>query len=155
MRGKRAKQRKVQPERKYGSLLVTKLIHGVMLHGKKDLARRIVYTAMEEGAEKLKLDPMDFLNGAINNVKPSMEVKARRVGGANYHIPVPVPPARQETLAIRWVVNAARNKSGMPMVERLKKELLDAYNGEGESVKKRDEMHRMAEANKAFAHFRW
>ena len=155
MRGKRAKKRPLVEDRKYGSTLMTRVIHSVMLHGKKDLARRIVYSAVEEGAEKLKLDPMEFLNGAINNIKPSMEVKSRRVGGANYHVPVPVNPERQETLAVRWLVSIARGKKGSPMREKLQRELLDAYNGEGEAVKKRDDMHRMAEANKAFAHFRW
>ena len=155
MRGKQAKKRKLEPDLKYKSPLVSRIINSVMLHGKKDLAKRIVYTAIEDAAAKVKMDPMDFLNSAINNVKPEMEVKARRVGGANYQVPIPVNPIRQETLAVRWIVNIARSKSGAPMSQRLTRELLDAYKKEGDAIKKKEDMHRMAEANKAFAHFRW
>ncbi len=155
MRGKQAKKRKLEPDLKYKSPLVSRIINSVMLHGKKDLAKRIVYTAIEDAAAKVKMDPMDFLNSAINNVKPEMEVKARRVGGANYQVPIPVNPIRQETLAVRWIVNIARSKSGSPMSQRLTRELLDAYKKEGDAIKKKEDMHRMAEANKAFAHFRW
>ena len=155
MRGKQAKTRKQEVDRKYKSALIARLINKVMQDGKKDLAEKIVYDALEEGSSKVKIDVEDFINQAVDNVRPALELRARRVGGSNYQIPIPVTPLRQETLAIRWIVDLARGKSGKPFKEILLDELLTAYNGEGEAVKKKMDVERMAEANKAFAHFRW
>jgi small subunit ribosomal protein S7 len=127
-----------------------------MQGGKKSLAERMVYAALEKGAEQVKEnDVVIFIEKAIDNVRPALEIKARRVGGANYQVPVPVTPRRQEALAIRWIVDVARNKSGKSFEETLMNELISAYNGEGDAVKKKLDTERMAEANKAFAHFRW
>ncbi|KUK77656.1 MAG: 30S ribosomal protein S7 [candidate division WS6 bacterium 34_10] len=155
MRGKKAKNREQEVDRKYKSPLIGRLINKVMQHGKKNRAEEIVYYALEEGASKSKVDVVDFMNQAIDNVRPALELRARRVGGSNYQIPIPVTPERQETLAIRWIVDLARNKSGQPFKELLLTELISAYKGEGEAVKKKNDVERMAEANKAFAHFRW
>jgi small subunit ribosomal protein S7 len=155
MRGKQAKSRKQKTDRKYNSPLIAKLISKVMQHGKKVLAEKTVYYAVEEGASKVKVDVEEFVTQAIDNVRPALELRARRVGGANYQVPIPVTPIRQETLAIRWIVDLARGKSGQPFEEILMKELLNAYNEEGEAVKRKLDVERMAEANKAFAHFRW
>lgn len=155
MRGKQAKTRKQEVDRKYKSPLIGRLINKVMQDGKKDLAEKIVYYALEEGASKVKVDVVEFVNQVVDNVRPALELRARRVGGSNYQIPIPVTPVRQETLAIRWIVDLARGKSGKPFKEILLEELLKAYNEEGEAVKKKMDVERMAEANKAFAHFRW
>lgn len=155
MRGKRAKKRKAQKDPRFNSELVARFTNKIMQHGKKGLAQKMFYDAMETGAEKVGADPMDFLNQAIDNIRPALELKARRVGGANYQVPVPVTPYRQETLAIRWVTDITRGQTGAAFSELLEKQLLDAYNGEGVAVKKREDVERMAEANKAFAHFRW
>lgn len=155
MRGKKAKNREQEVDRKYKSPLIGRLINKVMQHGKKNRAEEIVYYALEEGASKSKVDVVDFMNQAIDNVRPALELRARRVGGSNYQIPIPVTPERQETLAIRWIVDLARNKSGQPFKKLLLTELMSAYKGEGEAVKKKNDVERMAEANKAFAHFRW
>jgi small subunit ribosomal protein S7 len=155
MRGKKAKNKEQEVDRKYKSPLIGRLINKVMQHGKKNRAEEIVYYALEEGASKSKVDVIDFMNQAIDNVRPALELRARRVGGSNYQIPIPVTPVRQETLAIRWIVDLARNKSGQPFKELLLTELMSAYKGEGEAVKKKNDVERMAEANKAFAHFRW
>ncbi len=155
MRGKKAKNREQEVDRKYKSPLIGRLINKVMQHGKKNRAEEIVYYALEEGASQAKVDVVDFMNQAIDNVRPALELRARRVGGSNYQIPIPVTPERQETLAVRWIVDLARNKSGQPFKELLLTELMSAYNDEGEAVKKKNDVERMAEANKAFAHFRW
>jgi small subunit ribosomal protein S7 len=155
MRGKQAKSRKQKVDRKYNSPLIGRLISKVMQHGKKVLAEKTVYYAIEEGSSKVKVDVEEFVNQAIDNVRPALELRARRVGGANYQVPIPVTPIRQETLAIRWIVDLARSKSGKPFEQLLMEELVKAYNGEGEAVKKKLDVERMAEANKAFAHFRW
>jgi small subunit ribosomal protein S7 len=156
MRGKKAKKREAQPDFKYGSVLVSRLISKVMLHGKKTLAEKTVYTAIENGAQKVKeKDPAKFLDIAIGNVRPALEIRARRVGGANYQVPMPVTPRRQDTLAIRWIVELSRKKQGKDYMTLLTNELMDAYKGEGEAIKKKLDVEKMAEANKAFAHFRW
>lgn len=155
MRGKRATKRKLEADPRYESILVTRLIKKVMLHGKKKLAENIVYSVIEAGGKKTKLDPEKFLEEAIANIRPALEVKARRVGGANYHVPTPVIPVRQDTLAIRWIVDATRKKSGKSYDILLLQELLAAFNNEGDAMKKKLDVEKMAEANKAFAHFRW
>jgi small subunit ribosomal protein S7 len=155
MRGKKAKIRKEKVDRKYGSSLIERIITKVMQDGKKVLAENTVYYAIENGAKKVNVDVEEFVNKAVDNVRPALELRARRVGGANYNIPVPVTPVRQETLAVRWIVEFARAKSGKAFQEILMDELLSSYNGEGEAVKKKSDVERMAEANRAFAHFRW
>lgn len=147
-------QRKVNPDRKYNSSLVQRMIQKSMLDGKKQSAERSVYEAMELAAKKLKSDnPLEIFEKAIKNVYPSVEVKSRRVGGANYQIPFPVAGTRQQHLAYMWFVAAARARKGMPYSERLAAEIVDAYNGAGAAFKKKEDTHRMAEANRAFAHF--
>lgn len=147
-------QRQVQPDRKYNSQLVQRMINKSMLDGKKQLAERHVYDAMEIAAKKLKNDnPLEVFEKAIKNVYPQMEVKSRRVGGANYQIPFPVQGHRQQHLAYMWFVQAARARRGMPYDQRLAAEIVDAYNQAGAAFKKKEDTHRMAEANRAFAHF--
>jgi small subunit ribosomal protein S7 len=147
-------QRKLSPDRKYNSVLVQRLINKVMLDGKKQVAERAVYDAMEMAAKKLKAeDPAAVFEKAIKNIYPSLEVKSRRVGGANYQIPFPVQGHRQQHLAYMWFVQAARARKGMPMAERLAQEMVDAINQTGAAYKKKEDTHRMAEANRAFAHF--
>ena len=153
MRGKQAPKRHLTPDHKYGNVLITKLINYVMLDGKKTTAERIVYGAFDIIAEKTKENPMDVFDRAMKNITPSVEVKSRRVGGANYQIPTPVRGGRRHALAYRWILAAARSKKGKPMAERLAGELMDAANNEGTAVKKRQDVQRMAEANRAFAHF--
>ena len=137
------------------SVLVTRLINKVMLHGKRSIAEKIVYDAMESIAKKTGDDPLDTVKRAIDNVKPPLEVRSRRVGGATYQVPVEVKPSRATTLAMRWLVSFARQRREKTMSERLMNELLDASNGLGAAVKRREDTHKMAEANKAFAHYRW
>ncbi|HSE61168.1 MAG TPA: 30S ribosomal protein S7 [Candidatus Saccharimonadales bacterium] len=147
-------QRKLSPDRKYNSVLVQRLINKVMLDGKKQVAERAVYDAMAIAAKKLKSDdPLAVFEKAIKNVYPSLEVKSRRVGGANYQIPFPVQGNRQQHLAYMWFVQAARARKGMPMADRLAMEMVDAINQTGAAYKKKEDTHRMAEANRAFAHF--
>lgn len=156
MRGKRAKKREQKPDKKYGNAVISRLINKVMQDGKKSVAEDMVYKAIESGAEEVKEKDMSaFVDKAIDNVRPTLEIKARRVGGANYQVPMPVMPRRQETLAVRWIVDVARGKKGKSFEELLKIELVNAYKGEGDAVKKKIDTERMAEANKAFAHFRW
>lgn len=146
--------REVQPDRLYNSTQVTKLINRVMLDGKKQIAERLVYNGMQKAADKLKVqNPLEVFETAYKNVQPHLETRSRRVGGANYQIPFEVKGQRQQHLTIMWLVNAARARKGMSMEERLALELIDAYNGTGEAVKKKEDTHRMAEANRAFAHF--
>lgn len=155
MRGKRAPKRQTEPDTQYNSETVTKFINQVMLHGKKSIAQKMVYGAMEDAAAKLKKKPMEVLEQALANVKPSLEVRSRRVGGANYQIPMPVPEDRQEALAFRWIIGASRKRSGKDFQSMLAEELSNAFNGEGDAVRKKEDVEKMAEANKAFAHFRW
>ena len=148
-------KRDVLPDPVYGSKVVTKVINQVMLDGKKGTAQEIVYGAFDEIAAKTGQDPMEVFNKAISNLMPMLECKARRVGGSNYQVPMEVRPERRQTLAIRWLVLFARKLSERNMYQRLAGELLDAYNEQGNAFKRKEEMHRAAEANKAFAHFRW
>ena len=155
-RRNRAEVREVVSDPVYGSKVVTKVINQVMLDGKRSIAQKCVYGAMELAAKKLNAEPLDVFNKALENIKPVLEVKARRVGGSTYQVPMEIRPERRQTLAIRWFVANARKRSGeRNMNEKLAGELMDAYNNTGASIKKRDEMHRMAEANKAFAHYKW
>ena len=153
-RGKVPK-REVLPDPMYGSKVVTKLINQIMLDGEKSVAQRIVYDAFQQMGEKLSKDPMEIFQQALNNVMPTVEVKARRVGGANYQVPIEIRPERRQTLAIRWLVLNTRKRSEREMSKKLAAELMDAYNNTGATVKKKEDTHRMAEANKAFAHFRF
>jgi len=150
-----APKRPVHVDPVYGSPLVTSLINKVLLHGKRSTAERIVYGALEGLREKTGNDPVVTLKRALENVKPTLEVRSRRVGGATYQVPVEVRPGRSSTLALRWLVGYARARREKTMTERLMNELLDASNGLGASVKKREDTHKMAESNKAFAHYRW
>ena len=151
-----AVKRDVLPDPIYKSKVVTKLINQVMLSGKKGLAQRIVYGAFDIVKEKMGLDAMEVFTTALENIKPVLETKSRRVGGATYQVPMEIRPDRRQTLAIRWMVSFARKRSGeRGMDAKLAGEIMDAYNSTGASIKRRDEMHRMAEANKAFAHFKW
>ncbi|MCM1194569.1 MAG: 30S ribosomal protein S7 [Corallococcus sp.] len=148
-------KRDVLPDPVYGSKVVTKVINQVMQDGKKGTAQEIVYGAFDEIQSKTGQDPMEVFNKAINNLMPMLECKARRVGGANYQVPMEVRPERRQTLAIRWLVMFARKRNDRYMYLRLANELMDAYNEQGGAFKRKEEMHRSAEANKAFAHFRW
>lgn len=139
----------------YGSPLVTQLVNKILVDGKKSTAERIVYSALEMCREKTGTDPVNTLKKALDNVRPSLEVRSRRVGGATYQVPVEVRPGRATTLALRWIVAFSRQRREKTMAERLANELLDASNGLGASVKRREDTHKMAEANKAFAHYRW
>jgi small subunit ribosomal protein S7 len=154
-RKKRAEKRIKGTDPLYNSPVVSAIINKVLRKGKKTIAEKIVYDAMSFAAEKIGRPAMDVLTEAINNVKPIMEVKSRRVGGANYQVPIEVREDRAVTLAIKWIVEYAKDKKGKPMVEKLGSEFIDAYNKTGASIKKREDTHKMAEANKAFAHFRW
>ena len=155
MRKRRAVKRDVLPDALYKSKVVTKLINQIMLDGKKGTAQRIVYDAFEMIKEKTGEDAMTVFEKAMKNIKPALEVKSRRVGGANYQVPVEVKADRAQALAFRWLAQYARLRSGHSMAENLANEIIDASNGTGASVKKREDTHKMAEANKAFAHFRW
>ncbi len=149
-------KREVPPDPKYGSELVARFINRLMVDGKKSVARRIFYGAMELLQKKAKgEDPLQIFEKAVENVKPLLETRSRRVGGATYQVPVEVRPERQRTLAIRWIILAARERPEKTMVERLAGELWDAYNNRGAAIKKKEDTHRMAEANRAFAHYRW
>ena len=146
--------RQIPPDRVYNSVEVQRLINRVMLNGKKQLAEKLVYSAMQKAAERLKVDnPLDVFEQAYKNIQPHLETRSRRVGGANFQIPFEVKGQRQNHLTTMWLVQAARARKGMSMVDRLAAELQDAYNGQGAAVKKREDTHKMAEANRAFAHF--
>jgi len=155
MRGKRAKKRTIAKDRKYNDEIIGRLINKVMQGGRKSQAENLVYSAIESGAGKSKTPVIEFVHTAIDNIRPALEIKSRRVGGANYQVPVPVSPRRQETLAVRWIVDYARSKTGKSFDTLLEVEMLNAFNGEGDALKKKGDVERMAEANKAFAHFRW
>ena len=148
-------KRDVLPDPLYGSKIVTRLINNIMLDGKKGVAQKIVYDAFEIVKEKTSKDPVEVFEEAMNNIMPVLEVKARRVGGANYQVPIEVRPERRQTLGLRWLTSYARLRNERTMSERLANELMDAVNGTGGAVKKREDTHKMAEANKAFAHYRW
>ena len=148
-------KREVLPDPIYGSVLVTRLVNNIMLDGKKGVAQKVVYGAFDLIKEKTEKDPVEVFAQAMENVMPSLEVKARRVGGANYQVPMEVRPARRQTLALRWLTVYSRSRGERTMAERLAGELMDAANNTGNAVKKREDMHKQAEANKAFAHFRW
>ena len=148
-------KREVTPDPFYNDIVVTKLINSIMLDGKKGIAESIVYGALDYIGEKSNEESIDVFYKAMNNIMPVLEVKARRIGGATYQVPIEVRPERRETLGIRWLVTNARKRGEKTMTERLGKELLDASNGMGSTVKKREDTHKMAEANKAFAHYRW
>jgi len=155
-RRRRATHRPTVPDVRYNSALVTHLINVIMKSGKRTLAERIVYGAFERVSEKLqKGDPVDLLMGAMENARPKLEVKSRRVGGATYQVPVEISFERQESLALRWIVSAANGRKGIPMREAIAAEIIDAYNNTGSVVKKKEEMHKMAQANRAFSHYRW
>lgn len=146
--------REVHPDRLYNSVQVQKLINRVMLNGKKQIAERLVYGGMQKAADRLKVDnPLDVFEQAYKNIQPHLETRSRRVGGANYQIPFEVKGQRQNHLTTMWFVSAARARKGMSMLDRIAAELMDAYNGQGAAVKKREDTHKMAEANRAFAHF--
>ncbi len=148
-------KRDILPDPVYDDVVISKLINGVMLDGKKGIAQRIVYNALETVKETTGEDPIEVFYRALNNVMPVLEVKGRRIGGATYQVPMEVRPERRQTLGLRWIVRFSRTRGERSMEERLAKEILDAANGVGNSVKRKEEMHRAAEANKAFAHYRW
>jgi small subunit ribosomal protein S7 len=150
-----AEKREVLPDAKYGDRVLTKFMNNLMVDGKKSVAETIVYSALSRVESKLKRPPIDAFREALDNVKPSLEVRSRRVGGATYQVPVEVRPERREALAIRWLITAAKNRNENTMEERLAGELLDAVNSRGSAVKKREDTHKMADANKAFSHYRW
>ena len=150
-----AEKREVLPDAKYGDRVLTKFMNNLMVDGKKSVAERIVYSALERVEGRLKRSPVECFHEALDNVKPSLEVRSRRVGGATYQVPVEVRPERREALAIRWLITAAKNRNENTMEERLAAELADAVNGRGTAVKKREDTHKMADANKAFSHYRW
>ena len=148
-------KREILPDPVYNSVLVTKLVNSIMLDGKKGVAQKVVYGAFDIVKEKTGKEPLEVFQAALENIMPSLEVKARRVGGATYQVPIEVRPARRQTLGLRWLTNYTRARGEKTMKEKLAGEIMDAANNTGASVKKREETHRMAESNKAFAHFRW
>ena len=151
----RAEKREINPDPKFGDLVITKFMNAVMMHGKKSAAESIVYGALDQVHDKTKQEPVAVFHQALDNVAPHVEVRSRRVGGATYQVPVDVRPERRQALAIRWLITAARNRNETTMVDRLSGELMDAANNRGTAVKKREDTHKMAEANRAFAHYRW
>lgn len=151
----RAEKREVLPDPKFGDLVLSKFMNQIMIDGKKSTAERIVYGALDVVEARAKRDPIELFHDALDNVSPAVEVRSRRVGGATYQVPVEVRPERRQALAIRWLVAAARGRNENTMRERLAGEMLDASNGRGTAVKKREDTHRMAEANRAFSHYRW
>ena len=151
----RAERRELLPDPKFGSLTVSRFMNSVMKQGKKSVAEKIVYGALDQIEGKIKQSPVAVFEHALGNVAPAIEVRSRRVGGATYQVPVEVRPERRTTLAIRWIIDAARERNEKTMVDKLSGELLDASNNRGNAVKKREDTHRMAEANRAFSHYRW
>jgi small subunit ribosomal protein S7 len=151
----RAEKREVIPDAKYGDVILAKFMNSIMYEGKKSVAEQIVYGAFDAIEGKSKQEPLPLFKQALENVAPAIEVRSRRVGGATYQVPVEVRPERRQALAIRWIITAARGRNDKTMVDRLSAELLDAANNRGNAVKKREDTHRMAEANRAFAHYRW
>ncbi len=151
----RAEKRQVIPDAKYGDEVLSKFMNSLMLHGKKSTAESILYGALDTIEAKLSREPVSCFHEALENIMPAVEVRSRRVGGATYQVPVEVRPERKQALAIRWLISAARGRGENTMVERLSGELMDALNNRGSAVKKREDTHRMAEANRAFSHYRW
>mgnify|MGYP001792971219 CR=1 FL=1 len=151
----RAEKREVLPDAKFGDRVLTKFMNNLMYDGKKSVAESIVYGALDRAEQKARREPVEAFHEALDNIKPAVEVRSRRVGGATYQVPVEVRPERREALAIRWLITAARSRNENTMEERLAGELLDAVNGRGSAVKKREDTHKMADANKAFSHYRW
>jgi small subunit ribosomal protein S7 len=151
----RAEKREINPDPKFGDLVITKFMNAIMYDGKKSIAESIVYGALDAAKIKSKQEPVVLFHQALGNVSPHLEVRSRRVGGATYQVPVDVRPERRQALAIRWLINAARGRNETTMIDRLSGELLDAANNRGSAVKKREDTHRMADANRAFAHYRW
>ena len=150
-----AEKREVLPDAKYGDRVLTKFMNNLMVDGKKSVAEKIVYNALDRVQGRLKREPIEVFHEAMDNVKPTVEVRSRRVGGATYQVPVEVRPIRREALAIRWLIDAAKKRNENTMEERLAGELADAVNNRGTAVKKREDTHKMADANKAFSHYRW
>ncbi|MBP5787854.1 MAG: 30S ribosomal protein S7 [Kiritimatiellae bacterium] len=155
MRRRKAEVREFAPDARYGSELVTHLINMIMSRGKKSTAQRTVYGALDQLKEQTGEEPLAVFQQALENIKPKVEVKSRRIGGATYQVPVEVPAVRQTSLALRWVLDYSRGRKGASMQKALAQEILDAYKGQGNAIKKRDDTHKMAAANKAFAHYRW
>ena len=151
----RAEKREINPDPKFGDVVLSKFMNSIMLDGKKSVAERIVYGALDQVEEKAKVEPLGMFHSALENIAPQVEVRSRRVGGATYQVPVEVRAERRQALAIRWLIAAARNRNETTMVERLSSELMDAANNRGAAVKKREDTHKMAEANRAFSHYRW
>jgi small subunit ribosomal protein S7 len=151
----RAEKRDIIPDPKFGDVVLTKFMNSVMKHGKKSAAERIVYGAFDQMEAKAKQNPVEMFHQALENVMPTLEVRSRRVGGATYQVPIEVRTERRQALAIRWIITAARGRGENTMIERLSGELMDAANNRGTAVKKREDTHRMAEANRAFSHYRW
>ena len=154
-RRRRPEKREILPDPKFGDQVLSKFMNNLMLDGKKSVAESIVYGALETVESKAKSDPIALFHDALNNVKPQVEVRSRRVGGATYQVPVEVRPSRRQAVGIRWLISAARDRNEKTMTERLSAELLDASNNRGNAVKKREDTHKMAEANRAFSHYRW
>jgi small subunit ribosomal protein S7 len=154
-RRRAAAKREILPDPKFGDITISKFTNGLMRAGKKSVAEQIIYGALDLMERKARQDPLKLFHEAIDNVKPALEVRSRRVGGATYQVPVEVRPARRQSLAIRWIIGVSNKRSENTMMERLAGELLDAANNRGAAVKKREDTHRMAEANKAFSHYRW
>ncbi|PIT68524.1 30S ribosomal protein S7 [Bartonella tribocorum] len=151
----RAEKREINPDPKFGDLVIMKFMNAIMFDGKKSVAERIVYGALDSVEKRVKTDPVDLFHRALENVAPHVEVRSRRIGGATYQVPTDVRPDRRQALAIRWLIAAARGRNETTMIERLSGELMDAANNRGSAVKKREDVHRMAEANRAFSHYRW
>ena len=154
-RRRKAEKREILPDAKFGDIVLTKFMNNLMRAGKKSAAESIVYGALDRVEGRVKADPVKLFHEALGNVKPEVEVRSRRVGGATYQVPVEVRPERREALAIRWLIDASRKRNENTMEERLAAELMDAVNGRGTAVKKREDTHKMADANKAFSHYRW
>jgi len=154
-RKKRAPKRIFYPDAKFGSLILAKFTNFLMYDGKKTTAERIIYNALDKIKDKTKEDPIKVFNDAVNNIRPNLEVRSRRVGGATYQVPVEVKTKRSQTLALRWLLDATRKRKNKTMSDKLMNELIDAYQKKGSAIKKREDTHKMAESNKAFAHFRW
>lgn len=155
-RRRRATKREMTPDPIFNSYVLSKFINKLMQDGKKSIARRIVYNALDKFAQKIKAeDPVAAFEQALENAKPSLEVKSRRIGGATYQVPVEIPPDRRTSIAMKWIILYASEKSGRSMEDGLSQELVDCYNNQGATIKKKEDMHKMAEANKAFAHFKW
>ncbi|MGM0440541.1 MAG: 30S ribosomal protein S7 [Chlamydiota bacterium] len=155
-RRRQAEKREIAPDPLYGSVVLSKFINKVMLKGKKNVARKIVYSALEKFAQRIDTEePLAAFEEALENAKPSLEVKSRRIGGATYQVPIEIAPERRTAMAMRWIINHSRAKAGRNMIDSLSTELSDCFNNQGTTIKKKDDTHRMAEANKAFAHYKW